>query len=94
MISGYLFYGLPALLGLLFVVFGLIVKQFPVPITVTSLVLYVLATVAFGLLSPATLLQGIVVKVIFIIGLFRAIKAARAYQDHARQTSGAAGVPV
>ena len=94
MISGYLFYGLPALLGLLFVVFGLIVKQFPLPITVTSLVLYVLATVAFGLLSPATLLQGIVVKVIIIIGLFRAIKAAHAYQDHARQTSGAAGVPV
>ena len=52
MISGYLIYGVPVLLGFLFVVFGSIIKQYPVAITVTSLVLYVLATVVFGLLTP------------------------------------------
>ena len=35
-ISGYLIYGLPVLLGSLFVIFGSIIKQFPVPITITS----------------------------------------------------------
>jgi hypothetical protein len=91
-IFGYLVYGLPAFLGLLFVVFGLIIKQFPVPITVTSLVLYVLATVAFAILSPMTLAQGIIIKVIIIFALFRAIKAARAYQAHKQQSSLAEGL--
>ncbi len=90
--SGYLLYGLPALLGLLFVVFGLIINRFPVPITVTSLVLYVLATAAFGFLEPATLAQGFVVKIIIIFALVRAIMAARAFQAHAQQTSVAEGL--
>jgi hypothetical protein len=81
-IYGYLIYGLPALLGLLFVVFGVIIKRFPVPITITSLVLYVLAMAAFGYLDPATLAQGFIVKIIIIYALFQAIKAARAFQAH------------
>ncbi len=85
MISGYLIYGLPALLGALFVVFGLIIKQYPVPITITSLVLYILAMAAFGLLEPASLATGIVIKIIVIFGLYRAIKAARAYQAHTQK---------
>ena len=73
-------------------VFGLIIKQFPVPITITSLVLYILAIVVFGLLDPATLIQGIVLKIILIFGLFRAIKAARAFQAHTRKTNVAEGL--
>ena len=88
---GYLVYGLPAFLGLLFVVFGLIIKKFPVPITIISLVLYVLATAAFALLSPMTLAQGIIMKVIIIFALVRAIKAAYAYQAHMKQPSMAEG---
>jgi len=91
-ISGYLVYGLAAFLGLLFVVFGLIIKQFPVPITITSLVLYMLATAAFGLLDPTTLLRGIVMKIIIIVALFQAIKAARAFQAHARESNVAEGL--
>ncbi len=91
-VSGYLLYGLPALLGLLFVVFGLIIKQFPVPITITSLVLYLLAMAAFGLLEPATLARGIVVKIIIVFALFRAITAARHFQAHVQQASLAEGL--
>ncbi len=91
--SGSLLYGLPALLGLLFVVFGLIIKQFPVPITVMSLVLYLLATAAFGFLEPATLAQGIIVNIIIVVALFRAITAARHFQAHAQQTNLAEGLP-
>ena len=86
-------YGLPVVLGLLFVIFGLIVKQFPVPITITSLVLYILATAAFGLLEPATLLQGFIIKIIIIFALIRSIKAARAYRDHTQNAEMAGGLP-
>ena len=91
-ISGYLIYGLPVLLGCVFVIFGSIIKQFPVPITITSLALYVLATVAFGLLAPETLVQGFIVKIIFIFALIRAIKAARAYRDHTQAANFGEGI--
>jgi hypothetical protein len=82
---GYLIYGGAAALGVLFVIFGLIIHQFPVAITITSLVLYVLATAIFGLLSPTTLAAGLIIKVIIIFALFRAIKAARAYEGHTQK---------
>jgi hypothetical protein len=92
-ILGYLIYGLPLLLGALFVVFGLIVKQYPLPITITSLVLYVLSIVVFGVLNPTTLAQGLIVKIFFILGLCRAIRAAGAYQAHRRESGLPEGMP-
>jgi uncharacterized membrane protein len=92
MIAGGLIYGAAALLGLLFVVFGVIIKQFPVPITVTSLVLYILAVVGFGILDPTTLASGFIIKIFIIFGLFRAIKAARAYQAHTQKPGVAEGL--
>lgn len=90
--SGYVIYGLPILLGCLFVIFGSIIKQYPVPITITSLVLYVLATAVFGLLAPETLVQGFIMKIIIIFALIRAIKAARAYRDHTQAASFGEGM--
>jgi hypothetical protein len=86
-VIGYLIYGGALLLGAVFFIFGLIVKQYPVPITITSLVLYILATLGFGLLNPASLAQGIIVKILFIVGLFRAVKAARAYEGHTQKAT-------
>jgi hypothetical protein len=91
-ISGYLIYGSPALLGIVFLVFGIIIKRFPVPITVTSLVLYLLATAAFALLDPMSLAQGFIMKIIIIFALFRAIKAARAFQAHSRKAEVVEGL--
>lgn len=82
---GYLIYGGAAALGLLFVIFGVVIHRFPVAITVTSLVLYLLATAIFALLSPATLAAGIIVKLVIIYALFRAILAARAYSSHTQK---------
>lgn len=79
-LMAYVIYGGAALLGLLFIVFGLIIKLFPVPVTITSLVLYVLASAGFAILNPASLAQGILIKIIIVIGLFKAIQAAFAYQ--------------
>ena len=67
-------------LGVLFVVFGLIVNKYPVPITILSLVLYIGAAAVFGLIDPATLAQGLVWKIIIIVMLAKSIGSALAYE--------------
>jgi hypothetical protein len=76
----YLVCAVAMLLGVVFIVFGFIVKKYPVPITITSLVLYIGAAVIFGILDPTTLLQGIIIKIVIVVALVKAIQAAIAYQ--------------
>jgi hypothetical protein len=76
----YLVDGAAIALGIVFVIFAVVIRQYPVPVTVTSLVLYIGATVVFGLLDPHTLVQGIIIKIIMVVGLVKAIQAAVAYQ--------------
>jgi hypothetical protein len=78
-------------LGVLFVIFGLIVKKFPVPITIISLVLYLGATAIFAFLSPETIAAGLIVKVIIIAGLAKAIQSAIAYESDRQVTDIKAG---
>jgi hypothetical protein len=85
--AGYLLYAGPALLGLIFFVFGLIVKRYPLPITITSLVLYLLSIALFAFLNPLSIAQGIIFKIIIIAALARAIKAARAYDLETRKAA-------
>lgn len=85
--GGYLIYGGAALLGLIFVVFGIILKKFPVAITITSLLLYIGATAGFAALAPATLTKGLIVKIFIVIALFRSIKAARAYEAERKKAT-------
>jgi len=67
-------------LGLVFVACGLLVRRHPVPVTITGLALYLGGNAIFGLLNPASLASGIVVKVFIVVGLFKAVQAAIAYQ--------------
>lgn len=86
---GLLIAGGAAALGVLFIIFGLIVKKFPVPVTITSLVLYILATILFGVLDPSTLAAGFILKIIFVVALAKAIQAALAYEKEASETEAA-----
>jgi hypothetical protein len=85
-VAGYLLYGGPMLLGVLFFAFGLIVQKYPVPITITSLVLYIGSAILFGLINPASLATGFIIKIIIVVALFRAVKAARAYDVETRKS--------
>lgn len=76
----YMFQGVAIGLGVLFIVMGTLVKRWPVPITVSALVIYVLAIVGFGLLDPKTLPMGLIMRVFVIICLVRSIRAALAWQ--------------
>ena len=86
---GYAIYGGATLLGLVFVALGLLIKLRPVPITIIGLVLYIGSAVGFGLLNPLSLAQGVIVKVIIVVALVRAIKAARAYEQESKLAPGA-----
>jgi predicted RND superfamily exporter protein len=77
----YLITGVLIFLGILFVVFGFIVQLYPVPVTILSLTLYIGAAVIFGILDPATLLQGIIFKIIIVVALAKAIQSAITYQQ-------------
>ena len=67
-------------LGVVFIVLGFLVKSYPVPSTVLGLVLYVGAAAVFGYLDPATLGQGIIIKIIIIVALAKSVQAAITYQ--------------
>jgi hypothetical protein len=78
-------------LGVLFVIFGIIIYQFPVPITIISLVLFVGASIIFRLwgmsiakdagLEPGQfVMRGLIFDVFITIALASAIKTAVAYQ--------------
>jgi hypothetical protein len=80
----FLILGAAVALGLLFIVFGVFVERAPVPITIASLVIYIGATAVYGMLDPSTLVQGLIIKVFFILGLFKAIQAALATERERR----------
>jgi hypothetical protein len=92
--------GIAVVLGVAFVVFGLLVYQYPVPITITSLILYIGAAAAFGLIDPSSLWKGILIKIIIVVALFKAIQSAIAYERDRRASEmsafdkGAAEPPV
>jgi hypothetical protein len=78
--STYLMHGVSLALGVVFIVLGILVRKYPVPITITALVLYVGAGAIFGLIDPKSLAAGVVVKVIIILALVKSIQSALAYE--------------
>ena len=82
--------GAASAVGLLLLIFGLIVKRFPVPVTTMSLVLFIGLNAVLGYLAPTTLVAGLVLKVIFLFGLVKALQAALAAQKDARLLAGPA----
>lgn len=67
-------------LGVIFIALGVVVYKIPVVATVLGLVLYVGATIIFGLVDPSSMVRGIIVKVFIVVGLVKAVQTAIAYQ--------------
>lgn len=67
-------------LGMVFVACGLLVQRHPVPATITALALYLGSMAIFGLVNPASLASGLIIKIFIVVGLFKAVQAAIAYQ--------------
>jgi hypothetical protein len=81
-------HGLFILVSVLFIVFGALIYLFPVPITITSLVLYILVSMLDlalkAMTAPAQAFSGIIWKIIFIVALSSSIRAAVAYEKERR----------
>jgi hypothetical protein len=69
--------------GIALVFFGLYVwaRKQPLPAAIVGLVVYVTLHVIYGIISPATLVQGIIVKVIIVAILVNAIQAGVKYRQ-------------
>jgi hypothetical protein len=77
-----------------FIVFGLTVKKYPVPITVAALVVYVGTIAIVALIVPSAALEGILIKIIVIAALVKSIQAAVAYQREKTRLESQTGFPV
>jgi hypothetical protein len=80
-------------IGVVFIVCAIVVYTYPVAATVTSLVLYLGGTAVFGVLDPTTLYTGWIVKILIIVGLFKAVQAALAYESERKAAAASAQVP-
>jgi hypothetical protein len=67
-------------IGFLYIVMGLLVKKYPVPLTIIGLLIYVGSVLLFAVLDPISLVQGIIIKIFIVIGLIKAVQAAIAYE--------------
>jgi predicted PurR-regulated permease PerM len=73
--------GIAVVIGVVFIICAAMVYKYPIASTVTSLVLYLGAAAGYGVIAPATLLQGWWVKILVVAGLFKAVQAALAYEN-------------
>jgi hypothetical protein len=76
----YVLDGLLGIVGVLFIVLGMWVRMYPLPITIVGLSLFLLINLGLVLVDPLNLMRGFIVKIIIIAALIRAIKAASAYE--------------
>ena len=68
-------------LGVVYIIFGLIIHTYPVPISITSLVLYIGVNAILAYLEPLTIVSGIIFKIIIVVALIKTIQAAISYQS-------------
>jgi hypothetical protein len=76
-------------IGVLYLLFALLVRKFPVTTTVVGLLLYLAYIGIFAFLQPMTLVQGYLIKIVIIVGLAKAIQAAFAYRAEERAMAAA-----
>ncbi len=79
-----LLYGGFALLGVIFIVFGLTISLAPLPITIAALVIYLGGQGISAMLEPATIIQGLLIKILVIAALVAGVRAAFAAERERR----------
>ena len=68
-------------LGVVFVILGIMVYTYPVPVTVLGLVLYIGRAAVFGFIDPTLhWRKAWLIKIIIVVALVKSVQAAIAYQ--------------
>jgi hypothetical protein len=83
--------GLFVAMGVVFVVLGVIVHRFPVPVTVLALVLYIAGGLGTAAVNPQAAASGLIVKIVIAVLLAKGVQTALAYERE-RSRDAAAGV--
>jgi hypothetical protein len=83
----YIVTGFYAGLTVMYVTFGFLVKQYPVPITIIGLVVFIALQAALMVFDETAWRKGIVIKVIVVVGLAKAIQAGIAYEAERKAAS-------
>ena len=68
-----LLYGAFIAVGVAMLILGALIYQFPVFCPLAGLILYIIAMIVSGILNPASLLKGIIFKVLVILALGKAV---------------------
>jgi hypothetical protein len=81
-------------IGAIYLVFAAIVEKYPVPITISGLVIYIASTAIMAIFEPMSLVQGIIIKVLFVVGLLKAVQAALSYERSRKELETAPAVDI
>jgi hypothetical protein len=81
--------GIGAIIGLVFVGCAVAVFTYPIAATVTSLIVYLGRLAAEGVMAPETIAQGWWLKILIVVGLFKAVQAALAYESERKAVAQA-----
>lgn len=71
-------------IGVIYVILGVSVPKYPVPITITALVLFLGCWAVFGMLDPANFVSAWLFKILIVAGLVKAVQAAIAFEKEKR----------
>jgi hypothetical protein len=82
---GYGITGAFVAMGAAFIILGALVRKYPVPCTIISLVLYVGGTVVTAILDLRNIGAGWLLKIIIIVALVKAVQAALASEREKRE---------
>ena len=75
-------------LGLIamYATFGFLTKRYPVPITITAMVVFIAIQLLLAVVEPTNLLKGLIFKVLVIVGLAKAIQSAIAFENERKSS--------
>ena len=82
-----LIYGCMIGCGVLFLALSALVGRFPVIATIASLVLYVAVNAILAVMSPLSLLSGVIIKIVIIAALGASISTAVSFERGRRAAS-------
>jgi hypothetical protein len=74
-----------ALMGVVFIVLGVLVRKYPVPCTIAGLALFLLGALIQLAIDPKSLAAGWIIKIIIVVALVKAIQAALAAEREKRE---------
>jgi hypothetical protein len=81
-------------IGVVYLVFAAIIEKYPVPITISGLVIYIASAAIMAIFEPMSLVQGLLIKILFVVGLLKAVQAALSFERRRKEMETAIAVDV